>query len=106
MNSGSNWPQNQNSFGMNSGSNWPQQQNQNSFGMNSGSNWPQQNPNSFGQGSGTFGQSSNNFGQNSEFGSSGTIPPYNRRPFNNSGNTLQAAMTMVVTTILAVTMAI
>lgn len=93
MNSGGNWPQNQNGFGMNSGSNWPQQ-NPNSFGMNSGSNWPQQNS---GQGSGTFGQSSNNQGQNS-FQSSGTIPPYNRRPYN-SGNAIQATMTMVVSTI-------
>lgn len=101
MNSGSNWPQNQNSFGMNSGSNWPQ--NQNSFGMNSGSNWPQQNnPNSFGQSSGSFGQSSNNL--NSDFASNQPIPPY-RRPYN-SGSSLQAAMTLVVTTILAAIMAI
>lgn len=97
-NSGSNWPQNQNDFGMNSGNNWPQQ-NPNSFGVNSGSNWPQQNPSGMGQSSGSFGQSSNNFGQSSGFGSSGTIPPYNRRPYNNSGSALQTTMAMVVTTI-------
>ena len=105
LNSGSNWPQNQNGFGMNSGSNWPQQ-NSNSFGINSGSNWPQQNPSGLGQGSGSFGQSSNNLGQSSGFDSSGTIPPYNRRPYYNSGSAIQATMAMVVTTIFTACLAL